>query len=328
MPIVAIIDPLHPAIIEAIRAALPPYWALAVARSPALADQQRALRNAEVAFIMAARVTGAHLVGAEKLGLIQKLGGGYDQIDLEACRTAKVGVARLLGGSATPVAEHTVLLMLAAYRRLPRMDRDTRARKWNREAYRTMNRQLRGKTIGLIGLGAIGQEVAKLLSGFGVTIRYYAPRRAAAAVEVATNAAYVSLDDLLSGSDIVSLHLPLTNETKGFLSVSRIGQMKPGALLVNTARGGLVDEAALAAAIVEGRIFGAAVDSFSVEPPVDSPLLNLEKTIVTPHAAGSTIDNISFLAERAVQNATLYLAGEDLPAGDVVLAPSRRRPVQ
>lgn len=325
MPTIAIIDPLHPAIIAAIGDALPPAWTLAVAETPTLAHQQAALRQADVAFLMAAPIEPAHLSGVERLGLIQKLGGGYNQIDLAACKAAKVGVARLLGGNATPVAEHTVLLMLAAYRRLPRMDQDTRARKWNREEYRSVNRQLKGKTVGLIGLGAIGQEVAKLLSGFGVTLLYYAPRRAAPEIEAACNATLVGLDELLAQSDVVSLHLPLTKDTDRFLDAARIGRMKPGALLVNTARGSLVDEAALATAIAEGRIFGAAVDSFSEEPPRDNPLLELEETIVTPHAGGSTIDNVAYLAERAVRNAELYWAGRDLPDSDVILPPMRRR---
>ena len=281
------------------------------------------MRAADLAFVMATPMPAALLEAAGRLGFIQKLGAGVDRIDLQVCRARGIGVARLHAGNAIPVAEHTVMLMLAACRRLPLLDRATRAGGWDKEACRGVNRQLRGKTIGLIGFGAIGRAVAGLLASFGVDIRYYDPVRAPAEVEAGLQATFAPLEELLARADVVSLHLPLLPETRGLLDARRIALMKPGAILVNAARGGLVDEAALSQALADGRLFGAALDAFAVEPPVGSPLLALEQVVVTPHCAGATIDNVAALAARAIANSERYLAGEALPPGDLVLAPRR-----
>ena len=320
---IAIIDPFHPKILETLGAALPAGWTLRISAGRSLAEQQAAVRAADLAFVMATPMPAALLEAAGRLGFIQKLGAGVDRIDLEVCRARGIGVARLHAGNAIPVAEHTVMLMLAACRRLPLLDRATRAEGWDKEACRGVNRQLRGKTIGLIGFGAIGRAVAGLLASFGVDIRYYDPVRAPAEVEAGLQATFAPLEELLARADVVSLHLPLLPETRGLLDARRIALMKPGAILVNAARGGLVDEAALSQALADGRLFGAALDAFAVEPPVGSPLLALEQVVVTPHCAGATIDNVAALAARAVANSERYLAGEALPPGDLVLAPRR-----
>jgi D-3-phosphoglycerate dehydrogenase len=324
---IGVIDPFHPNIIETIGKALPASWTMRIAKGKALDARKEALRDADVAFVMAAPMPGELLAAAPRLGFIQKMGAGVDRIDLELCAARGIGVARLHAGNAAPVAEHTVLLMLAACRRLPILDRDTRAGRWDKEACRGVNRHLKGKTVGIVGFGAIGRTVAKLLSGFDVDIFYFDPIRAPAAVEAELQAAYLELDDLLARADVVSLHLPLSKETKNLIDARRIARMKPGAILVNCARGGLVDEAALVEALRSGHLFGAAVDAFAQEPPVGSPLLELEQTIVTPHAAGATIDNFAMIARRAVENTQLYLAGKSLPPGDVVLAPRKRAAV-
>jgi D-3-phosphoglycerate dehydrogenase len=318
---IAIIDPFHPRIVAAIERALPAAWRLRIAQGRSAGEQKAALADAEVAFVMAAPLPTDLLAAARRLGFIQKLGAGVDRIDLELCRARGIGVARLHAGNAVPVAEHTLMLMLAACRRLPVLDRDVRAGRWEKEACRGVNRHLRGKTVGLVGFGAIGRTLAGLLAGFGVEILYYDPVRAEPAVEAGLRAQPAGLDDLLARADVVSLHLPLLAETRGLIDARRIALMKPGAILVNCARGGLVDEAALADALVAGHLFGAAIDAFSVEPPVGNPLLALEQTIVTPHCAGATIDNFAALAERAVANTTAFLAGAPLPAADLVVAP-------
>lgn len=318
-----IIDPFHPKIIETIVRAVPRNWKLRIAKDNAMEARKEALREADLAFVMAAPMPAELLSAAPRLGFIQKLGAGVDRIDLEHCTSRGIGVARLHAGNAVPVAEHTVMLMLAAYRRLPILDRETRAGQWDKEACRGVNRHLKGKTVGIVGFGAIGRTVAKLLSGFDVEIAYYDPIRAPAAVEADLKAEFVELDALLARADVVSLHLPLAKETANLIDARRLALMKPGALLVNCARGGLVDEAALVEAIRGGRLFGAAIDAFAQEPPVGSPLLELEQTIVTPHAAGATLDNFESIVNRAVENAQAYLAGRELPAGDVVVAPCK-----
>src|SRR5664280_1258220 len=198
----------------------------------------------------------------------------------------------------------------------------TRGRAWQKEDARGMHRQLQNKTVGLVGFGAIGKEVAKRLRGFEVTILYYDPVRAARDVEQSLGVSYADLDELVRTADIVSLHLPLLPQTAGIINAQRIRAMKPGAVLINCARGGLVDETALVAALKDGRLFGAGIDAFASEPPVGSPLLELDNTVVTSHLAGATLDNFSGIVARAVENAKAFLRGDALPETDVVIAPS------
>ena len=319
---VAFLDRYHPNICETIRRGLPGDWVPKFAESRELKDQTAAVAEAELLFVMAAPVTPEILASAKKVRFIQKLGAGVDRIDLKVCEERGIGVARLAGGNAIPVAEHALLLILATLRRLPMIDRRTRAGEWLKEESRGVNRQLHGKRVGLVGLGAIGKALAKLLKGFEVEIVYYDPYPPSAEIEQALGVKGVSLDELLATSDIVSLHLPLMPATANLIGKERIAQMKPGAVLINCARGGLVDEAALAAALTEGRLFGAGIDAFAKEPPVGNPLLALvEQTVVTPHFAGATIDNFSSVIEGAVRNARQYLSTGTVSGADAVFVP-------
>ena len=319
---VAFLDQFHPRINSIIKGALPKTWAASFAASKKTVDQREAVPGANLLFVMAAPVTAEILHAAPRLQLIQKLGAGVDKIDREVCAERGIAIARLAGGNAIPVAEHTLLLILAALRRLPLMDRRTRAGEWGKEEARGITRQLHGKRVGLIGLGAIGKALVKLLAGFDVEIVYY-DTVASPETEKQFRLGYLPLEELLASSDIVSLHLPLLPETSGLISEERIRLMKPGAVLVNCARGGLVDEAALAQALREGHLFAAAIDAFAQEPPIGSPLLELDQTVVTPHIGGATLDNFTFVIERAVRNASQYLAGEGLPEQDAVFVPKR-----
>lgn len=316
---VAVLDPFHPRTIETLRSALPSGWALRIAASDSFDDQAAALGESDMAFIMAAPVPARLLERASRLRFIQKLGAGVDRIDIGFCAESDIAVARLYAGNAIPVAEHTLMLILSAYRRLPLLDRNTRAGRWEKENTRGTSRHLHGKTVGIVGFGAIGRALARLLSGFGVQVLYYDPARAAPEAEAELSASWVSLDELVSRCDVLSLHLPLSKDTAGIIDARRIAAMKPQALLVNCARGGLVDETALAEALAEGRLFGAALDAFAQEPPVGSPLLALQNTIVTPHCAGATLDNFAKIAARAVDNAQRFMAGQPLPADDIVV---------
>ncbi|MCG7391616.1 2-hydroxyacid dehydrogenase [Microvirga sp. ACRRW] len=320
---IGIIDPFHPKSIDTIAAAIPAEWRLSIAKGQSLEDKTQALRDADVVFVMAAPLPASLIDAAPRLRFIQKLGAGIDRIDAERCADRGIGLARLQAGNSIPVAEHTLLLMLAACRRLPLLDRQTRAGGWDKEAARGVSRQIYGKNVGIVGFGAIGQQLARLLSGFQANILYYDPRRASPEIEQELNATYVPLDELTSQSDIVSLHLPLMKETAKIFDAARIARMKPGAILVNCARGGLVDEAALHEALVSGHIYSAGLDAFEQEPPVGNPLLLLDQTVVTPHTAGGTIDNFRPVVERAVWNTQRILSGEDIPAQDLVLTPHR-----
>lgn len=317
---VAVLDKFHPQIMRAIEAAVPPNWTVRFTPENTAAARAALLRDADIVFVMAAPMPKELLAEARKLRFIQKLGAGVDHIDIEQCRKQGIAVARLHAGNSVPVAEHTVMLMLATYRQLPQIDRRTRAGLWSKEDARGMHRQLQHKTIGLVGFGAIGKDVARRLRGFEVNTIYYDPLRPPLEVEQDLGVTYVEFDELLRSADIVSLHLPLMPQTAGIINAERIRAMKRGAVLINCARGGLVDEAALAAALKDGRLFGAGIDTFAAEPPVGSPLLELDNTVVTPHLAGATLDNFAAVVSRSVENAQAVLRGDRLPDADVVVA--------
>jgi phosphoglycerate dehydrogenase-like enzyme len=323
---VAVLDTFHPQIKAAVAAAVPADWTLRFVDENSFAARAKLIREADVVFVMAAPMPKEMLAEARRLRLIQKLGAGVDRIDLDFCRAHGIGVARLNAGNAVPVAEHTILLMLATYRQLPQIDRRTRAGTWSKEDARGTHRSLQHKKVGLVGFGAIGKEVAKRLRAFEVKVLYYDPLRASADVEQNLGATYAELDALLRESDIVSLHLPLMPQTADIINAQRIAAMKPGAVLINCARGGLVDEAALAEALKAGRLYGAGIDAFSREPPAGSPLLELDNTVVTSHLAGATLDNFAVVVARGVENAKAVLRGEPLPADDVAVAPARVSP--
>jgi D-3-phosphoglycerate dehydrogenase len=320
-----VIDPFHPRILETIREGLPAGWRMQVAEAPTEAARAAALAEADVAFVMATPMPRSLLEQAPLLVFIQKLGAGTDRIDAAYCAEAGIGLARLQAGNDIPVAEHTILLMLAACRRLPWLDRSTRDGAWDKEAVRGVNRQIHGRTVGIVGLGAIGRRVAGLLSAFGARLVYHDPMRADAADEAALGVSYRDLDALLAEADIVTLHLPLLPETANLIDARRLRMMKRGAILVNAARGGLVDEAELARALSDGHIFAAGLDAFAAEPPVGSPLLALDNTVITPHTAGGTVDNFAGIVARGVENAQHALAGRQIGPAECVV-PVRRSP--
>jgi phosphoglycerate dehydrogenase-like enzyme len=286
------------------------------------ADQEaeliRRIGDAEVVINIRAhaRFTDRVLAGCPLLRLISIWGTGTDNVDLAACQARGVAVTNTPGVNAHAVAEHTVALMLAITRRIPAMDRDVRPGLWPRG----LLVQLEGQTVGLIGLGAIGGRVAHLLQPFGVRLlaATYGPDAGRA---TAVGARHVPVETLLRESDIVSLHLRLSADTQGYLGRSHLALMKPTAFLVNTARGGLVDKAALVDALREGRIAGAALDVFHEEPiPAGDPILGLPNVVLTPHNGGMTREVIDAGLLRAVENIEHFLSGRPR---DVVV-PARR----
>lgn len=226
---------------------------------------------------------------AGPLRAVVKFGSGLDNIDLAAARERGVAVDSTPGANARSVAELTIALMLALARHVVVHDRGVRKGEWSRR----MGVELEGKTLGLVGCGAIGNEVLRIARGLGMDALVHDPH-----AEV--DAPNVPLDKLLSMCDVVSLHLPLIDETRGVLDAKRLRTIKEGALLINTARGGLVDEDALAEALREGRLGGAAFDSFASEPPTGSPLLGLDTFIASPHAGASTSEATERAGVRAV----------------------------
>ncbi len=251
-----------------------------------------------------AKYTDRVLAACPKLKIISIWGTGTDNVDLAACERRGIAVKNTPGVNANAVAEHAITLMLSVLRKVPSMDAELRSGKWARAPLA----QLEGKTVGIVGFGAIGRRTAKLASAFGATILVHArtPDNGRAA---AHGARAVSLDELLRESDIVSLSLRLEPETTGFLGRDRLAMMKPSAILVNTARGGLVNKTALLEALDNGTIAGSGLDVFHEEPiPPGDPILSAPNVVLTPHVAGNTPEVIAAGLEKAVQNVKEFFA--------------------
>jgi D-3-phosphoglycerate dehydrogenase / 2-oxoglutarate reductase len=230
----------------------------------------------------------AELIAAgSRLVVIGRAGVGVDNVDLEAATRAGIVVVNAPTGNTIAAAEHTLALMLGLARRIAAADASVRRGEWRRSEFTGL--ELRGRTLGIVGLGKIGQAIAQRARSFEMMVLASDPfvtREQAASHGVEL----VEHDDLLARADVVSVHVPLTRATKGLIDAAALARMKPGALLLNVARGGVVDEAALADALRSGRLAGAGVDVFEHEPPADSPLLDAPNTILTPHLGASTAE--------------------------------------
>lgn len=228
-------------------------------------------------------------------------------------------VASAAGCNAVPAAELAVLLMLAVYRRLPLIDGKLRQGVWMRTERRGVSRQLGGKTVGLLGFGNIARMVNQRLKGFGVEVLYNSRSRLDRATEQELGVSYASQDDLLARSGFVSLHMPLTVDTRNFINDTTIAKMKDGAVLINTARGGLVEEDALYRALQSGKPDGAGLDVFGEEPPrSDHPLLQLGQVALTPHVGGGVIDNVANVALHCFGNIQVMIDGGRISREDLV----------
>jgi len=235
----------------------------------------------------ATKVTAELLDKARKLRAVGRAGVGVDNIDLEAATKRGVLVMSTPGGNAVSVAEHTLALLLALAKQVPRLDKAIHEGRWEKSS--AAGTELRGKTLGLIGLGRIGSEVAVRAEAFDMRVLAYDPYISeAAAREISVD--LVPLDNLLAESDFISLHTSLSSATQKIINAATIEKMKRGARLINAARGELIDEAALAEALKSGKLAGAAVDVFVEEPPKNSPLVGLPNLVATPHVAGSTAE--------------------------------------
>lgn len=253
------------------------------------------LSGCEKAVLALETVDDALLARLPELKAVSKFGVGIDSFDLAAMARRGVKLAWTPGTNSRSVAELALMSALALLRRVPEATAGLRAGKWSQPK----GEALTGKTVGLVGLGAVGRDLVGLLAVFGVRVLAHDPVPDRAFAEK-HGVRLVALDELLRDSDVVSLHLPLTPATRGTLDAARLALMKPSAILLNTARGGLVDEAALLAALDAGRLAGAALDVFAVEPPRDARLLSHPKLLATPHIGGSTEDAILAMGRAAI----------------------------
>ena len=268
----------------------------------------RELSEAEVLWHVLRPLSADDIAKGARLRLVHKLGAGVNTIAVDAATARGIAVANMPGANAPSVAEGTVLLMLAALRRLPELDRATRrGAGWPSDhSLGETVRDIGGCTVGLVGYGNVAKRVEHIVAAMGARVLHTSTRDDG-------HPGWRNLPDLLAESDIVSLHLPLTDATAGLVGRDALARMKPHAVLVNTSRGPIVDEGALVDALRSGGLAAAGLDVFAVEPvPADNPLLTLDNVVLTPHVTWYTVDTMRRYLEVAVDNCERLRDGRDL----------------
>lgn len=255
--------------------------------------------------------------GLPYLKVIAKHGVGVDNIDIEAAAQRNLPVVVATGANAISVAEHSIALMLSTVKRVLPLDNSLRAGRWEKPGFSGV--ELANKNMGLFGMGAIAQATAKMAKGFGLNLFGYDPYASDAVFAEYGVTRCDSIETLLEKSHVLSLHCPLTEQTREIINAENIARMPKGSYIVNTARGGLIDEAALVAAIQSGHLAGAGLDTFAVEPPTaDHPFLKEDAIVVTPHIGGVTTEGSTRVSEDAVAGVVAIVEGERLPAHRII----------
>lgn len=307
LPVVLIADKLAESTIAALGDQVEVRWVDGPDREKLLA----AVADADALLVRSATTVDAEvLAAAPNLKIVARAGVGLDNVDVEAATARGVLVVNAPTSNIHSAAEHALALLLAAARQVPAADVTLRERTWKRSSFSGV--EIFDKTAGVVGLGRIGQLVAQRLAAFGTHLIAYDPyvspaRAAQLGIEL------VDLDELLSRADIVSVHLPKTPETAGLIGADALAKVKPGVIIVNAARGGLIDEAALAEAVRSGRVRAAGIDVFATEPCTDSPLFDLPQVVVTPHLGASTVEAQDRAGTDVAASVKLALAGEFVP---------------
>ena len=291
-----------------------------------LNEPDRPLSSAELAQAMADfdvicpsvcdRIDGAVLAGGDRVRLLANFGVGYDHIDVGAAKARGVAVTNTPGVLTDATADIALTLLLMSARRAGEGERELRAGRWDGwRPIHMLGASLHGKTLGLVGFGRIGIATARRARhGFSMNIAYYARREAEAAVAEELEATfYPDLAGLLAASDFVSLHVPGGVETEGMIGADAIAAMKPGAHLINTARGSVVDHAALAEALRDGHLGGAGLDVYPAEPQVPAELLEIDNVVLLPHLGSATVETRTAMGEKAMANVEAFAAGAPLP---------------
>ena len=298
--------------LDIVKSALPADFVFSMLEQPTAECLAQSAGDAD--YILAGgrvRIDESALARATKLRMIQRSGVGLDSIDLEALKRHGIPLYVNRGVNSQSVAEHTLLLMLACLRRLTEIHKNTVAGIWKKQEQGVRTFELHGKTVGLVGMGSIARKVAGLLRAFEVRILYFDPFRLDEKTEHELSVEFTDFNTLLTESDIVSLHCPMTDENSRMINGDTLRLMKHGAILVNTARGGLVDSAALHAALLEDRLSFAGLDVHETEPlPAESPLKSLPNVILTPHVAGVTADSFRAMMTDAMRNIELFDKGQ------------------
>ncbi len=292
-----------------IRAAMPTELALVTLEQNSDDERRQKIAECEVVIVAATPLRKPVIDAAQQLELVHHQGVGWqDTTDHQELKLRGIPLALTPEGTTVGVAEHTVLMILAALKLLPFADSELRQGRFHVNALRPVSRELCGLTVGYIGMGRIAQAVAERLSVFGTRGIFFDP-----VVPAAVGLQRRSFDQVLQEADVVTLHLPLTEETRHLIGADEIAQMKHGAYLVNTARGGLVDEAALVVALESGRLAAAALDVFETEPlPAGHLLTQLKNVVLTPHISAGTRDALQTKMRALFANVQRFYRGEPL----------------
>ena len=307
LPVVLIADKLAESTVAALGDQVEVRWVDGPNREKLLT----AVPEADALLVRSATTVDADVLNSgANLKIVARAGVGLDNVDVDAATARGILVVNAPTSNIHSAAEHAVALLLAAARQIPAADASLREHDWRRSAF--SGTEIFGKTVGVVGLGRIGQLVAQRLAAFGTRVVAYDPyvspaRAAQLGIELLT------LDELLSRADFISVHLPKTPETAGLIDKEALAKTKPGVIIVNAARGGLIDEAALAEAITSGHVRGAGVDVFTTEPCTDSPLFDLPQVVVTPHLGASTSEAQDRAGTDVAGSVKLALAGEFVP---------------
>lgn len=265
-------------------------------------------------------VDGEMIRIAPNLKVIHKCGIGVDDIDIETARKRGIRVFITSGINSVPVSEMALLMMLSLLRKLSKADRSIKEGKWLKTEMRGESQHLTSKSIGIIGMGNIGKNLAKLLLGFECSVKYYDVNKLPFETEKQLQVQYSDLNHIIQSSDVVSLHLPFNQHTRYLFKYDEFKKMKKGAIFINCARGELVKEEDLIRALEEKIIAGAGLDVFENEPlSPESPLTRLDNVLLTPHIAGSTINNMHLRAQKILDNLRKFQIGENINPNDIIV---------
>ena len=307
LPVVLIADKLAESTVAALGDQVEVRWVDGPNREKLLA----AVPDADALLVRSATTVDAEVLNAgTKLKIVARAGVGLDNVDVDAATARGVLVVNAPTSNIHSAAEHAVALLLAAARQIPAADASLREHTWKRSSF--SGAEIFGKTVGVVGLGRIGQLVAQRLAAFGARVVAYDPY-VSHALAAQLGIEMLDLDELLGAADFISVHLPKTHETAGLIGKEALAKTKPGVIIVNAARGGLIDEDALAEAITSGHVRGAGLDVFATEPCTDSPLFDLPQVVVTPHLGASTAEAQDRAGTDVAASVRLALAGEFVP---------------
>lgn len=296
---------------EIIKSAVPDGFELEMLESVSQQELEGKVKEADYLLVSGRlKINRTVLGNAQNIKMIQRTGVGLDSIDLEYIRNHDIPFYVNKGVNAQSVAEHTILLMLASLRNLVEINENTKRGIWKKQAQGVCTHELCGKTVGLIGMGAIGRKVAGMLKAFGAEVLYNDVSKMKQEDENALGIKFSTREEIIEKSDIISLHCPLTDDTRHMINDRAVNKMKNGVILINTARGGLIDEAALINGIKNGKIAGAGIDVYEKEPVDNSEVLNLQNVITTPHIGGVTYDSFYQMMYQAMRNIEMFDKGQ------------------